>query len=102
MKKPNLTDLLLKLATDPNELKRFRASKEAAKKMMKAANLTPKQSAAVLKRDPHDLQLAVSAELNALEPPVRSRSPHRTIGVRLYVETCCIQDGGGHGHGEGG
>jgi len=96
MKRPNLTNLLLKLATDPDELKKFRASKEAAEAMMKAAELTAEQCAAVLNKDPHDLQLAVSAELNALEPPTSSRTPHRTIDMHLYLETCCIQGGGHH------
>lgn len=98
MTRPNLTSFLLKLATEPDELKKFRASKEAAEEMMKAAKLTPEQSEAVLKRDPHDLQLAVSAELNALEPAAHDRAPDRTIAIHLYVETCCIEGGGHHGH----
>ena len=67
---------------------------------MKKAELTPEQRVAVLNKDPHDLQRAVSAELKRKSrAPIGTRAPSRMIDMQLYVETCCIEGGGDHEHG---
>ena len=60
MDKPKkLTNFLMKLATEPGALAKFKKDAEAA---MKAAGLSAKQKAAVKSRDPKQLKAAVQAE----------------------------------------
>lgn len=63
MPRPVLTQYLLKLATDQDEMVRFRAGKASAKRAMEDAGLTPEHREAVLSKDSELLQRAVNDEL---------------------------------------
>jgi hypothetical protein len=86
MPRPVLTQYLLKLATDQDEIVRFRAGK-AARQAMKDAGLTPEQSEAVLSGDSDRLQRAVNDELRecqtVVERDIAITDITHVIAVRL-------------------
>jgi hypothetical protein len=89
MKRPVLTEFLLKLATDPGELEAFRKSKADAESAMKAAGLTVAQRRAVLKGAKREILAAVNAELKKLRPKglSRFRPPVITLEVGILLVT---------------
>jgi hypothetical protein len=74
-----LSDYLLKLSKDPDELKRFQSGRTSAKSSMKSAGLTDDHIEAVLSKDPGKIREHLVKELGGeksmegfglrLEPP---------------------------------
>jgi hypothetical protein len=87
MARPVLTEYLLKLATDYNEIVRFRASKAEATKSMEDAKLSPDQREAVLSGDWDRLQKAVNEELKSIHSAVASEvaitAITHTVGLKI-------------------
>ena len=74
----SLVDYVLRLSRDPDEVAKFRSSREAAKAAMLAADLSDDHQDALLSGDPERISQALSAELGDV-----AAGHERAVGVNF-------------------
>ena len=90
MRRAVLTEYLLRLTTDQQELDRFQSSEAEAIRAMSEAGLTPEQTDMLLKRDAERIQEAITAEVRGsrgggiVEPPEIEHTP---LWIAILLET---------------